>query len=103
MRASRYLLLSSCSVETHDSRCTLLSQNLLHLTSKEINLYGLSYFALAPKYDAEFKKTVIPKLADGTFKYLEDRKFGLDQAPQAMLDVQNGGNTGKSVIILSDD
>ncbi|TFL04470.1 alcohol dehydrogenase [Pterulicium gracile] len=78
-------------------------KNLLHLTSKEINLYGLSYFALAPKYDAEFKKTVIPKLADGTFKYLEDRKFGLDQAPQAMLDVQNGGNTGKSVIILSDD
>ena len=77
-------------------------RNLIHLTFKEINLYGLSYFALAPKYDAEFKQTVIPKLADGTFKYLEDRKYGLNQAPQAMLDVQNGGNSGKSVIILSD-
>ncbi|TFL01863.1 NAD(P)-binding protein [Pterulicium gracile] len=91
------------AMSSYNGETTAGVKNLIHVTFKSIVLYGLSYFDIAHKHDAKFKETVIPKLADGTFKYLEDRKFGLDKAPQAILDVQNGANFGKSVIVVGDE
>jgi NADPH-dependent curcumin reductase CurA len=78
-------------------------KNLMLTIYKQISINGLLVGALAPKYQDSFNKEVVPKLADGTWKYNEHKKYGLDKAPEAILDVQKGKNTGKSVIVVHDE
>lgn len=58
---------------------------------------------LKPKYQAAFEEEVIPKLVDGTFKYREDKVYGLEKAPQALLDLMKGANVGKSIVVVSEE
>lgn len=48
-----------------------------------------------------FVKDVAPMLADGTIKYQEDITEGLENAPQAFMDLLTGGNTGKAIVKVS--
>lgn len=69
----------------------------------QINIYGHFVIPLIPQYQAAFDEEIVPRLADGTFKYREDRLDGLEKAPQALLDVLNGGNVGKSVVVVGEE
>jgi NADPH-dependent curcumin reductase CurA len=55
------------------------------------------------KYVEEFYATIPPKLANGDMKYLEDVRKGLDQAGEALLDVQLGKNIGNCAILVADE
>ena len=42
-------------------------------------------------------------IANGEIKYNEDVKYGLENAMEAILDVQKGVNKGKSIIVVSQE
>ena len=62
-------------------------------------MYELS----TPELEKEFYDVVPKKLASGEWKHREDITRGLENAGQAILDVQRGLNFGKKVVIVSDE
>ena len=78
-------------------------KNLMNTIYKQTKLYGHLVGPFVSKYQKAFDEVVVRKLADGTYKHREDKVYGLDKAPQAMLDVQKGANVGKSVVVVSED
>jgi NADPH-dependent curcumin reductase CurA len=56
-----------------------------------------------PKYTAEFYAEVTAWVVEAKIKSLEHRYEGLENAEQALLDVQTGGNFGKAVIIVASE
>jgi NADPH-dependent curcumin reductase CurA len=58
---------------------------------------------LIPKYAGEFYGTIPMQAAKGELKWKEHIYRGLDEAHQAILDVQTGKNEGKAVVVLNDD
>ena len=48
-------------------------------------------------------QTVPPRVASGEIKYKEHVVRGLENAGQAILDVQMGRNFGKSVVVVADE
>ena len=59
--------------------------------------------AYEKKYQQEFDHFVGPKVASGEIKYAEDRRVGIDAAAEALLDVLQGKNIGKAVVIVDED
>ncbi|TFK97227.1 alcohol dehydrogenase [Pterulicium gracile] len=77
------------------------TQKLYTAVWRQLSLHGLLIVpALIEKYQSSFEEEVVAKLADGTFKYREDKRYGLEEASQAMLDVQKGSNVGKCVVVV---
>lgn len=74
------------------------------IVRRQIKMYGfvVSLPSLA-KYEEPFYKEVPAKIACGEFKLNEDRVYGLERVGEAILDVQTGKNTGKSVIIVANE
>lgn len=87
--------------------CLITMQNLLHqnlgsIVGKEIKLYGFIVGSILPKYKDAFYVEVPALIASGKFKLKEDLAKGLESVGEAILAVQKGTNTGKSVIIVAD-
>ncbi|KAF7965960.1 hypothetical protein HWV62_39162 [Athelia sp. TMB] len=78
-------------------------QNIMHVVSKQIKMYGFIVGSLADKYEEAFYKEVPAKLARGELKFKEDLTKGLEHAGQGILDVQTGKNNGKKAIIVAED
>ncbi|KZP04315.1 NAD-P-binding protein [Athelia psychrophila] len=78
-------------------------QNAINIVSRQISMHGFIVGSLAHKYDELFYAEVPAKLASGAIKYTEDRTLGLERVGEAILDVQTGKNTGKSVIIVAEE
>ena len=78
-------------------------KNLMRIVRCELKVYGFIVGNLMPKYGEAFYAEVPKWIADGAIKYTEDVKIGLEQTGQAILDVQTGKNTGKSVIVVAKD
>jgi NADPH-dependent curcumin reductase CurA len=62
---------------------------------------GFVWSTLFPKYREEFYSTIPAKLASGEILYREAIYKGLEMAPQAMCDVQEGRNMGKTVVVVA--
>ncbi|KAF8530096.1 NAD-P-binding protein [Hysterangium stoloniferum] len=79
-------------------------KNLWHIIGKRLTLNGfiimdlLADEAKATLFYSEFP----PKIAKGEIKQREHVYRGLEQAGQAILDVQKGDNTAKAVVLLAD-
>lgn len=73
--------------------------NLFLAVGKELNLRG---FIVGNHYDLaeEFHKHAIEWLQDGTLQADETFRDGLENAPQAFIDLLGGANTGKMVVRL---
>jgi NADPH-dependent curcumin reductase CurA len=54
-------------------------------------------------YGKEFYEKIPQLIANGDLKLREHVYRGLEQAPQAMYDLMKGDNTGKSIVVLSDE
>ena len=70
---------------------------------KQITVTGFLVMALQPRYLNQFLEEVPARVAKGELKYAEDRRYGLESVGQSLYDVQKGNNTGKVVIVVSDD
>ncbi|WP_425271717.1 NADP-dependent oxidoreductase [Nocardioides euryhalodurans] len=74
-------------------------RNLALLIGKQLTLRGF----LVKEYadlSAEFAELMAGWLADGSITFDETVREGLDQAPQALIDLLRGGNTGKMLVRL---
>ncbi|MBC9958310.1 NADP-dependent oxidoreductase [Yimella sp. cx-51] len=74
-------------------------RNLTLLIGKRITMRGF----IVSKYNdlqQEFRQTVGPWLADGSITWDETVREGLDNAPQAFIDLLAGANTGKMIVRL---
>lgn len=77
-------------------------KNLFHIVTKRITMQGFivsEHADLFEEFYAEFPK----KLASGEIQYTEHRYEGLEQAGQAIVDVQKGDNKAKAVIVVSNE
>lgn len=78
-------------------------KNLSLIIGRQIKMSGFLVPSLAHKYEENFYREVPQLLADGKIKYVEDVTKGLKGAGHAIVDQQRGTNTGKSVIVVSED
>lgn len=74
-------------------------RNMFLAVGKELNLRG---FIVGNHYDLEpeFHKNAIKWLQDGTLQADETFRDGLENAPQAFIDLLGGANTGKMIVRL---
>ena len=78
-------------------------KNLLLIVLKAIKMTGLLFNHIGPKYIEALYDELAPKVASGEVKYREHLVRGLENAGHAILDVQKGDNTGKSVVIVAEE
>jgi len=77
-------------------------QSYLSLISQRAKIEGFIVFDYAAQFPAAIKE-IVPSLADGSIK----RKFhiveGLEKAPEALLMLFDGANTGKLVVKVAEE
>ncbi|OSD00542.1 NAD-P-binding protein [Trametes coccinea BRFM310] len=78
-------------------------KNLMNIVTKELTVQGFVVGTIRPKYEEWFYSTWPKRVASGEIKYKEDRVYGLENAGQAIADVQSGRNFGKSVVIVAEE
>ncbi len=65
--------------------------------SRRLTIRGFLWFDFAHLQD-EFRREVGAWVRDGRMNFIEHRVEGLDQAPQALVDMLAGRNTGKTLV-----
>ena len=65
-----------------------------------VNFLSVNGFIISNHWDRypDFLAEVAPMIADGRVKYVEDITNGLENAPQAFMDLLTGGNHGKAIV-----
>jgi NADPH-dependent curcumin reductase CurA len=67
---------------------------------KSLTVHGFFYCEFTEQYEADFQKDFVPRVASGEFRYQERVIDGLENAEQALVDVIQGSNFGKTVVVL---
>ncbi|KAJ8094062.1 hypothetical protein PM082_009953 [Marasmius tenuissimus] len=79
-------------------------KNLWAIFGRSLHIHGFLVYDLStPELEKEFYDVVPKKLASGEWKHREDITRGLENAGQAILDVQRGINFGKKVVVVSEE
>ena len=78
-------------------------KNLQLLLWREISLHGFLFESQRAKHAAAFFRTMPALVAGGEIRYKEHVVRGLENAGQAILDVQMGKNFGKSVVVVAEE
>ena len=65
-------------------------------------MYGFMMSRLAPKYADEFYSTFPARIASGEIKHKEHVVRGFENAAQAIVDVLQGKNFGKCIVIVAE-
>lgn len=76
-------------------------KNLLNVLAKRIKIQGFHANEFYP-IQSEFFAYVTKGLLSGKINYKEDIAIGIENAPQALLNVLTGKNFGKAVVHVSD-
>ncbi|KAJ2727154.1 hypothetical protein GGI07_000038 [Coemansia sp. Benny D115] len=78
-------------------------KNLVNIVPKKVSIFGyiVSDYYAKPDYK-KFIEEVSAKLKEGKIKYKLDEVVGLENAPQALLDLFDGKNFGKRVVKVVD-
>jgi len=78
-------------------------KNLSQIFSKSLTLYGFTVSGLHDKYNDRFYNEVPQMVKEGKIKFTEDVSRGLESTGEAILEVQQGRNKGKKVILLAEE
>ena len=78
-------------------------KNLMHIIGKQLHIHGFLTGLLKGKYEEEFYSTFPARVASGEIKHKEYLVSGLENAGQAILDVQTGANFGKCVVVVAEE
>jgi NADPH-dependent curcumin reductase CurA len=73
-----------------------------HLLVKRASMQGFVIFD-HPDYHDTARHELSQWIRDGSLRYLEDIKFGIENAPDAIAGLYRGENLGKRIIRLTDD
>ncbi|MDF1729699.1 MAG: NADP-dependent oxidoreductase, partial [Sulfitobacter sp.] len=65
-----------------------------------VNFLSVQGFIISNHWNRfpDFVNEVAPMIKDGRIKYKEDITEGLENAPQAFMDLLTGGNQGKAIV-----
>ncbi|THH20465.1 hypothetical protein EW146_g910 [Bondarzewia mesenterica] len=78
-------------------------KNILQIFAKELSLNGFLWSTYIAKYKTQFSVEAPRWVREGKVKFREDVVRGLEQAGQALLDVQKGRNKGKKVVLVAEE
>ncbi|KAF8210835.1 alcohol dehydrogenase [Mycena galopus ATCC 62051] len=76
--------------------------NIHQTWAKSLTISGILIFHLQDKHDKEFYATIPQAIAAGEIKYTEEVSQGLESVGDVILRVQQGRNTAKAVIVVSE-
>ncbi|KAI8967133.1 hypothetical protein BDF20DRAFT_901880 [Mycotypha africana] len=76
--------------------------NTMNIVTKRIKFDGFIIMDHAAEYEDKFLKEVTQLLVSGKVKYREDIAHGIDQVPEALVNVLRGKNFGKQVVHIAD-
>ncbi|WP_084252665.1 NADP-dependent oxidoreductase [Devriesea agamarum] len=74
-------------------------RNLAQAIGKRLTLRGFIVSKYADLRE-EFHRVIVPHVADGSIRWNETVREGIENAPQAFIDLLDGANTGKMVVKL---
>ena len=101
--------LQRCSPESQTMRPALVWLILIpgfnlfwHFIVKRLDVRGFLVFDYADRYREAMEK-LGGWLAEGKLKYRERITDGIENAPQAFLEMMQGANTGKQLVRLGDE
>ncbi|KAI0788288.1 NAD(P)-binding protein [Fomes fomentarius] len=78
-------------------------RNLQNLVWREITFHGFTVSSLIPKYGEEFHRTFPARVASGEIKYKEHRVYGIEKGGEALLEMLQGKNFGKVVVVVAEE
>ena len=73
------------------------------VSEKQLSLFGFLVMNLLPKYRDAFFDEVSELVAKGEIRHKEDVSQGLKSAPDVMLAVLKGTNSGKAIVLVSEE
>ncbi|KAI8060192.1 NADP-dependent leukotriene B4 12-hydroxydehydrogenase [Gongronella butleri] len=77
--------------------------NLIDIVGKRLQINGFMAFVDYADKFGDFLAYTTPLILDGKLKPLETTAVGIEQVPQALVDVFHGGNVGKQLVKLADN
>ena len=77
-------------------------RNYMNLLVRRSRMEGFVVFDYFPRTD-EAMAELVPMVMDGTLRHREDIREGLEQAPQALIDLYTGANKGKLLVQIADE
>jgi len=89
-------------ISSYNSEHDYPVKNLSQILSKSLTLYGFTLSYLHAKYIDRFYDEIPPMVKEGKLKFTEDVSRGLESAGEAILEVQQGMNKGKKVIVVAE-
>ncbi|KAI0709915.1 NAD(P)-binding protein [Earliella scabrosa] len=90
-------------ISTYNSPEPYAIKNLMRVVTAELHIHGFIVGTLRDKYVDSFYSDFVERVARGEIKYKEYLVRGLENAGEAILDVQSGKNFGKCVVVVADD
>ena len=78
-------------------------KNLSQIFAKSLSLHGFTVRVLHDKYAERFYAEVPLMVKAGKIKYQEDVSIGLESTGEAILEVQQGRNKGKKVVVVAEE
>ncbi|KAI7866355.1 hypothetical protein BDF14DRAFT_1814368 [Spinellus fusiger] len=88
-------------ISQYNSLDTYQIKNILNVVSKRLVLQGMIVFDYESQTE-EFRTTMTAWLKDGKVQYKETVAEGIENTPQALLDLFQGKNFGKQVVKVAD-
>jgi NADPH-dependent curcumin reductase len=76
-------------------------RNYMNLLARRARMEGFVVFDYLTRTD-EAMAELVPWVMEGKIRYREDVRDGLENAPEALLDLFSGANTGKLIVKLAD-
>jgi NADPH-dependent curcumin reductase CurA len=77
-------------------------RNYMNLLVRRSRMEGFVVFDYFPRTD-EAMAELVPMVMDGTLRHREDIRDGLEKAPEALVDLYTGANTGKLLVKIAAD
>ena len=77
-------------------------RNYMNLLVRRSRMEGFVVFDYFPRTD-EAMAELVPLVMDGTLRHREDIREGLERAPEALVDLYTGANTGKLLVKIAEN
>ena len=91
------------SISSYNTQTPYGVKNLQLIIWREVQIYGFMMSRLAPKHADEFYRTFPARVASGEIKHKEHVVRGFENTAQAIVDVLQGKNFGKCVVIVAEE
>jgi len=73
------------------------------IVRKELSIHGFIVLNWLPQYEAKFYEEFSPLVKSGEIKSEADVVYGLDKVGEALLEVANGTNRAKKIVVVANE